>query len=803
MRSRCARAFWAAALGILSLAPAGTARGGRWAAFGQPGWERDAPPAAGEQMIVILALKQNNADYMEERLRQVSDPAEPAYGRHMTREEVARLARPSDANIAAVREFLDALPGAWRFSKGMDLVRFVCSVRCVETAFGTRIMRQRSPVQPGSSPYRAVSDIRLPDKVTEALDGVSLNAPVFMPNRPKVRPSVSFTYPASGRIPPRLHPVMIAGDGFVSFRFVAYCKDGRPNVDRLERGICSSSIAGVTIQSFVVVALQEPSMQQVRELPAMPGVIDERDGDCGSAASCLEFNITLGVVNYANTTLMVQARYSDGSLSGFSGSHEVLPVWPLPYATPSMLSKFYGMQLSKPISHPRNIISVAEFTGQFYNPEDISTFFHLMGIRDLGETSRPVLIGRDEPIAGSRLGGEAQLDIQYIMAMAANVTTWFWSVPGMELATQQEPFLNWLMSVGDAEDQEGPLVHSVSYADQESAMPEWFKRRVNLEFVKLGLRGISVLIASGDTGAYMGDVQPKCSRSAPGFPSSSPWVTSVGGTQLAKGGAPVCNYASRDVIVTCHDEAEVVCSSARGGVITSGGGFSNDFAAPWYQQEVIRGYLQQTFTPVPSPEEWYYNTSGRGFPDISAISACYLVWMGDKLELVFGTSASTPLVAAMVAHWNEERLQKGQPPMGFLNPLLYRLAARLPEVFNDVVVGDNRCSGDMCCNAGFAAVRGWDATSGVGSPRFDAITGLIDVDTLRRMFRSSEGDAVQPSVRLMAEDVAVAPAGWQLAMAAASAAAGALLTLLAMAGACRRLCAVRSWSSGLGEGLLR
>jgi len=802
MRSRCARAFWAAALGILSLAPAGTARGGRWAAFGQPGWERDAPPAAGEQMIVILALKQNNADYMEERLRQVSDPAEPAYGRHMTREEVARLARPSDANIAAVREFLDALPGAWRFSKGMDLVRFVCSVRCVETAFGTRIMRQRSPVQPGSSPYRAVSDIRLPDKVTEALDGVSLNAPVFMPNRPKAKPSVSFEYPASGRIPPRLHPRMIAGDGFVSFRFVAYCKDGRPNVDRLERGICSSSGRGVTIQSFVVVALQEPSMQQVRELPAMPGVIDEREGDCGKATPCVEFNITLGVVNYANTTLRVRARYSDGSLSDFSGADEVLPVWPLPYATPSMLSKFYGMQLSKPISHPRNIISVAEFTGQFYNPEDIGTFFHLMGIRDFGETSRPVLIGRDKPIAGSRLGEEAQLDIQYIMAMAANVTTWFWSVPGMELATQQEPFLNWLMSVGDAEDREGPLVHSVSYVDQEYAMPEWFKRRVNLEFAKLGLRGISVLVASGDNGAYTLDVQPNCSRSAPGFPASSPWITAVGGTQLAKGGAPVCGYASGDVAVICHNDAEVVCTSARGGVITSGGGFSNDFAAPWYQREAVRGYLQHAHAPLPSPEEWHYNASGRGFPDVSAIAACYLVWMGDKLELMFGTSASTPLIAAMVAQWNEERLQKGQPPLGFLNPLLYRLAARRPEVFNDVVVGDIRCSGDTCCNAGFAAARGWDAATGVGSPRFDAITPLIDVDTLRRMFRSGGGDAAQPSAHLAAAVVA-APAGSQLAMLAGSAAAGALLALLAMGGGCRRLRAARSWSSGLGEGLLR
>ena len=40
-------------------------------------------------------------------------------------------------------------------------------------------------------------------------------------------------------------------------------------------------------------------------------------------------------------------------------------------------------------------------------------------------------------------------------------------------------------------------------------------------------------------------------------------------------------YVSDNVMVNCHYDSEVVCSSSRGGVITSGGGFSNDFAMPW------------------------------------------------------------------------------------------------------------------------------------------------------------------------------------------------------------------------------
>lgn len=86
------------------------------------------------------------------------------------------------------------------------------------------------------------------------------------------------------------------------------------------------------------------------------------------------------------------------------------------------------------------------------------------------------------------LGGEAQLDIQYIMALAPNITTTFWSTAGRELDTGQEPFLDWLMQLSDTEDEHLPLVHSVSYADDEPSMPQWFTRRCNLEFLKLGNR---------------------------------------------------------------------------------------------------------------------------------------------------------------------------------------------------------------------------------------------------------------------------------------------------------------------------
>lgn len=49
--------------------------------------------------------------------------------------------------------------------------------------------------------------------------------------------------------------------------------------------------------------------------------------------------------------------------------------------------------------------------------------------------------------------------------------------------------------------------------------------------------------------------------------------------------------------------------------LSSGGGFSNVFAPPGYQQSAVEGYLTNYTPPYSSS---IYNASGRGFPDLSA-----------------------------------------------------------------------------------------------------------------------------------------------------------------------------------------
>ncbi|CAL1143274.1 unnamed protein product, partial [Cladocopium goreaui] len=52
--------------------------------------------------------------------------------------------------------------------------------------------------------------------------------------------------------------------------------------------------------------------------------------------------------------------------------------------------------------------------------------------------------------------------------------------------------------------------------------------------------------------------------------------------------------------------------------------------------------------------------------------------------MVGGTSASSPIVAGLVALINGERLDAALPPLGFLNPLLYSTYQRWPEIVQDV-----------------------------------------------------------------------------------------------------------------------
>jgi tripeptidyl-peptidase-1 len=167
---------------------------------------------------------------------------------------------------------------------------------------------------------------------------------------------------------------------------------------------------------------------------------------------------------------------------------------------------------------------------------------------------------------------------------------------------------------------------------------------------------------------------------------------------------------------------EIACSVQRGAMITGGGGFSDRFPRPSYQDSAVEEYLS---TAADSLNFSLFNRSGRAYPDISALGQNIPIVFQGQLVMVGGTSSSSPIVAGLLALLNGERLDGGYPPLGFLNPLLYKAYDQWPEIVRDVVAGNNS-GGNLLlppelnrdCPDGLPAHPGWDATAGLGSPRF-------------------------------------------------------------------------------------
>jgi tripeptidyl-peptidase-1 len=56
------------------------------------------------------------------------------------------------------------------------------------------------------------------------------------------------------------------------------------------------------------------------------------------------------------------------------------------------------------------------------------------------------------------------------------------------------------------------------------------------------------------------------------------------------------------------------------------------------------------------------------FINLTLTSANYVVAVDGGFNLVYGTSASSPVVGAILTMINDARIAKGKAPIGFINP---------------------------------------------------------------------------------------------------------------------------------------
>jgi len=254
-----------------------------------------------------------------------------------------------------------------------------------------------------------------------------------------------------------------------------------------------------------------------------------------------------------------------------------------------------------------------------------------------------------------------------------------------------------------------------------------YVKLVNVEFQKIGLRGVSMFAASGDSGAN-GRTDPGCSENHlnPPYPAASPYVTAVGATQIATASG-VCNLPNPPP--GCSGEC---CAS--GGVeqavsfaqasFASGGGFSWVAPTPAHQKVAVQNYLK---SGVKLPPSGYYNGQGRGFPDLAAFGSYVLIVSDGSISTVSGTSCSTPIVAGIFTLLNDYVIDKTGKPLGYVSPLIYKMARERPTTFTDITVGDNLCTESGCSSSceGFYCTRGWDPVTGLGTPVYTEMLNYI------------------------------------------------------------------------------
>jgi subtilase family serine protease len=266
-----------------------------------------------------------------------------------------------------------------------------------------------------------------------------------------------------------------------------------------------------------------------------------------------------------------------------------------------------------------------------------------------------------------------------------------------------------------------PDVVSVSYGICEAEIAPFTAGRTLVErtLAAYASLGITVVVAAGDSGSSAcadgipaSKLTPAYEKPYASWPASSPWVLSVGGTNLTLN--PDNSILSTGVWNDTVFPAPFESAGA------GGGGLSLFGPRPWWQPA-------ESFAPagarmVPDVSAFADAAPGYAIVCSTGVQGCGASQQpGASIAFVGGTSAATPLVAGMIALWIQQARAQGLPRVGFVPPLLYSIAAKDPSAFVDITLGGNAIFSVPCCSA----LVGYDLASGLGSPLADGIAAAL------------------------------------------------------------------------------
>ncbi|KAH9164687.1 subtilisin-like protein [Lactarius sanguifluus] len=367
--------------------------------------------------------------------------------------------------------------------------------------------------------------------------------------------------------------------------------------------------------------------------------------------------------------------------------------------TPEELRWLYKTYTYKPTAVTKNAIGILGFNNEFPSKTDLDMFMDVFRPdTDPDEVTFTVELVNGGQYDPNWPGTEASINMQYAQAIANPIPHIFYSIGGKIMWSHDgsqpvmgDVFLGWMAYLDSKE--KIPQTMSASYGVNEKDVPAEYARSVCDMFMQLGARGVSILFSSGDDGVGVGNCRDASGRVnfIPKFPATCPYITSVGGTTSS------------------------IPEVAAG---LSGGGFSNYFGRPAYQNVVVPAFLQS----LGSQYNGMYNPGGRGVPDVSAQALNFVIIAHTEAFRVSGTSCATPTiqliscvqtVAGIISLLNDFLISEGKDPLGFLNPWLYTTDEGMFGL-NDIKSGSN----PGCGTNGFTAIPGWDPVTGLGTPDF-------------------------------------------------------------------------------------
>jgi kumamolisin len=351
---------------------------------------------------------------------------------------------------------------------------------------------------------------------------------------------------------------------------------------------------------------------------------------------------------------------------------------------------YYPAELKTAYNWPTDLTGAGETIGLLefsngFSVQDVTAFWqeHGLPVRDVAFVS---VDGTPNDGGVAAVDMECTLDIEWAGAMApqAALVVYEASSGSSDRAFGVSMLRGLEAALSDTV--HAPSVLSISYGDAESHFPVATLHAWDQAAARLGLRGVTVLAASGDAGAY--GIRGGTGRPVPhaDTPGSVPHIVAVGGTTLT-------------LNAEHQRESEVGWSDTNHNG-ASGGGVSIVFAQPGWQKNA----------DVPLNPE---GGRGRGLPDVALVAdpdtGVNVIFQGQSSD-IGGTSASCPMWAGLIALANQARVRAGKGRLGFMNPVLYAFGGT--ATFHDIVQGNNSIDGV----AGYSCGPGWDAVTGWGTP---------------------------------------------------------------------------------------